>query len=123
MEFFKQRDTALLDVDVFVRCTWTAGYAEPEVNKGLRAISYVKRKQGGKRIGRLTGNFTNIDGVYWVEAWPENCNRLSRLWFRANDILPDLFLSQPEPAVDNEPPKKINWLWWLTAGLMALKGF
>lgn len=111
-------DTGLKGKEVQVRCTWTAGYAEPKVNKGLRVISYNKNeKLFPKVIGTLTGNYTQDNkGVFWVEAFPAKCNRIKKLWFRANDVAPDLELT------GSAQTKKTNWLWWIAAGLMALKG-
>lgn len=113
-------DSGLKDQFVRVRCTWAAAYAEPKVNKGLRVISYNKSKGFPRIIGYLTGNYVlDEKAVFWVEALPEQCNRMDKVWFRANDILPDLKISIP--ATPEPEPKKNNWLWWLTAGLMVLK--
>ncbi|NLO72297.1 MAG: hypothetical protein GX102_15410 [Porphyromonadaceae bacterium] len=52
------------------------------------------------------------------------CDRTDYGWFRSTDINPDVtsdFL--PKNYSQNNVESKTNWLWWLTAGLMALRGF
>lgn len=87
---------ALKNTPVYTKATWVAAYAQPEVNKGLRAISYNqfminywRKKQSGpkdNRIGTMTGNYTEQNGKVWIEIVPAYCNRLKTAWVRVQDV-------------------------------------
>ncbi|VBB45235.1 hypothetical protein TRIP_D300139 [uncultured Paludibacter sp.] len=126
-----KNNSALKNIPVFVKCTWTAAYSQPMVNKGLRAISYNsfmidywKKKYQSKikdsRIGTLTGNYTiDAKGDEWFEIVPAYCNRLTIAWVRSKDVK-----KEDNSQVDtNAEKKQNNLLKWIVGGLIATSIF
>lgn len=99
--------------DVSIKCNWVAGYAKPEVNKGLRAISYSRKMYNNNSIGTGTGEYEIRGEVVWLKIKSPYLDRLPFVWVRESDI-------NMAANTQNEPPKKTNWLWWIAAGMALL---